>query len=289
MAKFIRGAKMKLAFMKKTFLIFISILLLTSLINAQIGVQEVISQPQKVAPGERITLSIVLENMGDGDIKGISVKLDLTDLPFAPLDSATEQILDEINEEDSRQVNFNLIVLPEAESKIYKIPLKISYNTTLKDALVSINVESKPKLDLSLESSEVVKINDQGKVTIKLVNLGLSEIKSLRLNLLPNPEYELLSANSIYISKIDVEDFETAEFTIIPKAKNPKLIFNIAYQDKNNNEYAENKQLTLNVYTLKEAKQLGLVKNNIYLGILIPIISLIAIYFIYRRLRKRKI
>ncbi len=291
MAKFIKADKMKAQsiIMKKLFLILISILLLTSLVSAQIGVREVISQPQKVAPGEKITLSIILENIGDKDIKNIDIKLDLTSLPFAPVDSATEQILDEINEDDSRQVNFKLITLPEAESRIYKIPLKISYNTTVKDTLISINVEAKPKLDVTLESSEVVKVNDQGKIIIKLVNLGLTEIKSLRLNLLQNPEYELLSTNSIYISKIDVEDFETAEFTIIPKVKNPKLLLNIAYQDKNNNEYAENKQVTLNVYTLEEAKQLGLVKNNIYLTILIPVISLLIIYFIYRRLRKRKI
>ena len=58
--------------MKKLFLILISILLLTSLVSAQIGVREVISQPQKVAPGEKITLSIILENIGDKDIKNIN-------------------------------------------------------------------------------------------------------------------------------------------------------------------------------------------------------------------------
>ena len=273
--------------MKKLFLIIFALLLI-SLTDAQIGVREVVSQPSQIQPGNRVSLSIVLENIGGNDVKDIAVNLDLSNLPFAPLNSATEQVLDEIREDSSRQVNFKLTVLPEAEPKIYKIPLKISYGNAVKDSLISIDVKSNPRLDMVLESSEVVKIDDNGRAIVKLLNLGLSEIKSLRLTLLQNPDYEILSPNEIYISKIDVEDFETAEFIIIPKTKNPRLIFNIAYNDINNNEYAENKELALNVYTLEEAKKLGLVKKNSTLNIAVTVVVLLLIYFIYRRIKKRK-
>ncbi|MEK6835308.1 MAG: hypothetical protein AABX61_03535 [Nanoarchaeota archaeon] len=272
--------------MKKLLLILMFLLVL-NLVSAQVAIKEVTSQPDKVQPGERITLSILLENVENKDIKNVAIKLDLTNLPFAPVDSATEQVLDQINNEDSRLVVFNLITLPEAESKIYKIPVKISYDNISKDTIISINVEAKPKLDLVLEDSQVVKVNDNGKIIIKLVNLGLTGVKSLRLTLLPNPDYEILSTNTIYISNIDVEDFETAEFTIIPNQRNPKLLFNLNYKDTNNEEYAENKQIQLNVYTLDEAKKLGLVQNNILFTILIPAIALILIYIAYRRFRKK--
>jgi len=260
--------------MKKLMLLFM-LLLVTNLVSAQIGVQEVFSQPNKVAPGEKLTIRIMLENFGEDEVSNVAVKLDLTDLPFAPVDSSTEQV--------------NLIALPEAEPRIYKIPLKITYNNTVKESLISINVESKPELDLVLESSELVKVNDNGKIILKLINLGLSDIKSLRLTLIQVQGYEILSSNTVYISDIDVEDFETAEFTLIARERNPRLLFNINYKDVNNNEYAENKELALNVYTVEEAKQLGLVQNNIFLSILIPIITIVIIYFIYRKLRKRKI
>lgn len=275
--------------MKKLFLIFIVFLFLSSLINAQIGVKEVISQPKETTPGEKFTLMIILENVGSDSVENIAVKLDLTNLPFAPVESATEQVIGKMSKNERKQIIFNLITLADAEPRIYKIPLKISYDNISKDALISINVKSEPKLDLVLESSEIVKVNDNGKIIIKIVNLGLTEIKTLRLTLLPNPDYEILSANTIYINNIDVEDFETAEFTLISNAKNPKLIFNLNYKDKNNEEYAQNKEITLNVYTLEEAKQLGLVKRNIYSTILISLIILILLFFIYRRLRKRKI
>ena len=98
--------------MKKILLIIFA-LLLVNLVSAQIAVKEVISQPQKTAPGENIILTIVLENVGDDDIKSVAVKLDLSSLPFAPLESSTEQVIDEISEGDSEQVRFNLITLPE--------------------------------------------------------------------------------------------------------------------------------------------------------------------------------
>ncbi|AJF63072.1 MAG: hypothetical protein QT11_C0001G0946 [archaeon GW2011_AR20] len=274
--------------MKKLMLLFM-LLLVTNLVSAQIGVQEVFSQPNKVAPGEKLTIRIMLENFGEDEVSNVAVKLDLTDLPFAPVDSSTEQVTGKIEEDERKQLVFNLIALPEAEPRIYKIPLKITYNNTVKESLISINVESKPELDLVLESSELVKVNDNGKIILKLINLGLSDIKSLRLTLIQVQGYEILSSNTVYISDIDVEDFETAEFTLIARERNPRLLFNINYKDVNNNEYAENKELALNVYTVEEAKQLGLVQNNIFLSILIPIITIVIIYFIYRKLRKRKI
>ena len=102
-------------------------------------------------------------------------------------------------------------------------------------------------------------------------------------------EYEILSTDASYISNIDVEDFETAEFIIIPKVKNPRLIFSLNYKDNNNQDYSESKKLTLNVYTLEEAKQLGLVKNNLLLTISITVVILLLIYFIYRKFKKKKI
>ena len=87
--------------MKKLMLLFM-LLLVTNLVSAQIGVQEVFSQPNKVAPGEKLTIRIMLENFGEDEVSNVAVKLDLTDLPFAPVDSSTEQVTGKI-EEDERK------------------------------------------------------------------------------------------------------------------------------------------------------------------------------------------
>ncbi len=273
--------------MKKIITIILALLLMP-FVNAQIAISSFETFPSQVSPGESIQLKVVLENVGDQDIKNVLVKLDLSQVPFAPLRSSTEKIIDEINDEDQVIIYFDLVALPSAESQIYKIPIKISYDNITKDSLISLEVNAKAKLDLILEESTLVKINDNGKVTLKLINNGLSQIKFLKITLQDSQAYESLSPNSIYIGQIDVDDFETAEYNIIPKIKNPQLNLMINYKDSNNNEFTENKYLTLKVYSEEEAKQLGLVKQSSLLTILIPILIIILIFFIYKKLKKKK-
>jgi len=273
--------------MRKILLILLALFVIP-LVSAEVAIRSFDTTPAKVAPGEQIQLKLVLENVGDRDIDGILVNLDLSDVPFAPLGSSTEKLIDKIDEDDEETIFFEMVALPNAESQIYKIPVKISYNNTVKNSLISIEVSAKASLDVILEISDIVKVNDQGKITVKFINNGLTQIKFLKVTLKQNPAYEILSTNTVYIGEVDVDDFETEEFNIIPKIKNPQLSFEINYRDANNNEFTEVKYVNLNVYTEEEAKQLGLVKGNTFFTILIPIIIIIIIFIVYRRIRRKK-
>ncbi|MEK6835790.1 MAG: hypothetical protein AABX55_02090, partial [Nanoarchaeota archaeon] len=254
-------------------------LLVIPLVNSQIAIQSFEASPEKILPGNQVTLKIRLENVGEDDIKNILVKLELNELPFAPLRSSTEKVIDELESDDDVVLYFDLIALPDATSQIYKIPVKISYDNIVKDSLISLEVTAKAKLDVILEDSDIVKVNDNGKIAVKFVNNGLTQIKFLKVTLQPSPAYEILSTNTVYIGGVDVDDFESEEFNIIPKIKNPQLAFNINYRDANNNEFSETKSIILNVYTEEEAKQLGLVKRNVIYSIVIPILFILVIIF----------
>ena len=264
------------------------LLLLIPLADAQIAINSFEASPSRISPGEQVQLRITLENVGKDDIENILVKLDLSQVPFAPLKSSTEKIIDEINENDQVTIYFNLIALPNTEPQIYKIPIKISYGNITKDSLISLEVYANAKLDLILENSEIVKINDNGKVTLKFINNGLTQIKFLKVTLEKSPAYEILSPNELYIGEVDIDDFETEEFKLIPKIKNPQLSLNLEYKDTNNNIFTETKFITLNVYTEEEAENLGLVKKSILNILLIPILIIIIGIFIYRKIRKKK-
>ncbi len=273
--------------MKKLILLFILIML--PLVNAQIAIQSFSSVPDKILPGEKLRLSITLENFGDDTIENILVNLDLSQVPFAPLGSSSEQAINEIKKNNDKTVSFQLVALPNAESKIYKVPVEIFYNTTKKASLISLEIDAKTNLDLILESTDLVKINDKGKVNIKFVNDGLAQIKFLKVNLQDSPAYEILSTKSIYLGEVDVDDFESEEFVIIPKEKNPQLLFSLEYKDVNNNEFKENKIINLNIYTEEEATKLGLVNKNFnWLFVSLFFLVLILIY-IYRRKKKNVI
>ena len=274
--------------MKRLFLLLIFVLLNINLANAQIAIRSFESTPDTVLPGKEIQLRIKLANIGDDNIKNISLKLILDNLPFAPLHSSTEKTIDELDENEESTIIFDLVTLSNAESQVYKIPVKLSYNNANKDSLISIEVNAEPKLDLILEDTDLVKVNDNGKVTVKLVNNGLSQIKFLTLTLNENSAYEILSANKVYIGDVDVGDFESEEFTIIPRIENPELTFNVYYRDLKNNEFFQSKNIKLNIYSEEKARELGLIKKSFLSSIIIPIVIILIIYLIYRRFRKRK-
>src|SRR3989344_2938605 len=261
-------------------------LLIIPLVNAQVAIQSFTSFPSNVLPGEEVQLKIALENVGKDDIENILVSLDLSQVPFAPLGSSTEKVIDKIKDDNEETIYFNLIALPNAEPQIYKIPIKISYNETSKTSLISLEVRANANLDVILEESEVVKVNDQGKITLKFVNNGLTQIKFLKVSLKDSPAYEILSPKTIYIGEVDIDDFETEEFIIIPKLKNPQLTLELEYRDSNNKELKDSRILNLNVYTIEEAKQLGLVKSNFNSIWIILIIIIVIAIIIYRKRKK---
>src|SRR3989344_1054494 len=267
------GAKMK------KLLLFMLVLSMIPLVSAQITIQSFSATPEKVSPGNQVELLIELENVGDEDIKGVLVSLDLINVPFAPLHSSSEKIIDKIRDGDEETVRFYLVVLQDASPQIYKIPIKISYNDTVKSSLISLEESAQAKPD-------IIKLNDKGTVTLKFINNGLTQIRFLKLTLQDSPSYETLSPKSLYIGEVDIDDFETEEFLIISKVKNPRLIVNLEYTDSNNNEFNETRYVDLSVYTLDEAKQLGLIKakfTEIWVFFVIFIIILIILYGIFRR------
>jgi hypothetical protein len=270
----------------KKLLLFMLVLLMIPLVSAQIAVQSFSANPEKVSPGNQVELRVALENVGDDDIKDVLVSLDLSNVPFAPLHSSSEKIIDRIRDGDEETVRFDLVVLPDASPQIYKIPIEISYNDTIKSSLISIEVSAQAKLDVMLEESELIKVNDKGTVILKFINNGLTQIKFLKVTLQDSPSYETLSPKSLYVGEVDIDDFETEDFLIISKVKNPQLVIALEYTDSNNNEFKETRYVNLNVYTLEEAKQLGLVKANfagIWIFFILFIIILIILYRIFRR------
>lgn len=273
--------------MKTLFLLFL--LFLLPLANAQIAIQSFNASPGKILPGDKLSLSVNLRNVGTRDITNILVRLDLSQVPFAPLGSSNEQAIDKIRNDDGAVVNFDLIALPNAEPQIYKVPVEISFADVKKISLVSLEVSAKTNIDIVLDSSDIVKVNDKGKVILKFVNTGSGKVKSLKVTLQKNSAYEVLSSNSVYVGEIGTDDFETEEFTIISRTENPSLLFNLDYKDVNNKEFKETKALSLNVYSEQEALQLGLIKQSFnWIFIILFVFVLILIYF-YRRMKKKNV
>ena len=263
-------------------------LLVFPMVNAQVAVSSFTLHPQTILPGSETNIEVTLENVGDEDIKNILVTLDLSNLPFVPVSASNEKIIEEINDGRQEEVTFRLKALSIAEPSIYQIPVVLSYEGVSRTSLISIEVVANAHLDLLLEKSELVKVKDNGKVTLKFVNDGLAQVKNLKVTLKESPLYQITSPSTLYIGEVDVGDFETEEFSLIPQTEDPILTVELEYRDAANNLFRESKLIKISVYTEEEAKQLGLVKSNSLILPIVVVLFVIAGIIIYRRRKKRK-
>ena len=129
----------------------------------------------------------------------------------------------------------------------------------------------------------------KGKANLKFVNNGLIPVAFLTATLRESPQYEILSAKSVFVGDVGTADFETEEFTLIPKVTDPILVLDLQYRDQTNQEYITTTLVPLNVYTAEEAKQLGLLPGTNPLWMIVVLLCIIAvIWYSVRRIRKKK-
>jgi len=285
----------------KLILIPLCMVLISLSFVAAVSITDVSSSPAEVVPGEIVDITIEIENIFDYDVTNLNVRLDLSgaDVPFAPYQSSSEKFLDSLDEGDEDDFKFKLITLPATRTGIYKIPVEISYNyeensTILpgeKSELISVTVNSKPKLKVSLDDSIVLIKGKENTFTLKIINSGLADVKFLYVGVSDAAGLKFLSEKEQYIGDIDSDDFDNAEYSVVIKSDSPDSItlpITLKFMDATNKEFTETTNLVLDVYSFKEAVELGLANKP---KIILPlVISLLIIgYIIYRILKKRKL
>jgi|SRR3989338_8532504 len=275
--------------MKLFLLVFMILTVAIPAASAQIMIDSFTAVPEKVEPGNLVTLELKLENAGDEDIENVIVRLDLSQMPFAPVGSSTEKAVDEIYDHRHETMQFILRALPDAPAQIYKIPVIITHGAVSTTSLIGMEVIAPAHLEVLLDHADILTVGNQGKVTFKFVNDGLTPIQFLKVTLQKIPGYEIVSSSSLYIGEVEIGDFETEEFTIIPLIKDPVLVLDMEYRDAANQAFSNSVLIQLPVYTAEEAQQLGLVKGKqAYLPWIIGGGILLAIFILYKKKRKQQ-
>ncbi len=288
----------------KISLVIIGIILSLSLVSG-LSIIDVESSPEEIMPGETAKISIEIENTLGQHITNLNVRLALSpdikhpefiDLPFAPYQSGAEKSIDKLDADDDEIFHFMIIALPETSSGIYKVPVLMEYyldeNETqqTKEGLISLVVNSDVELKVFLEDSVLIR-GKENTFSIKIVNSGLADIRFAYLTVSDTIGVRIISEREQYIGDIDSDDFDSIGYKayIKPSASGSiKLPVILKYRDATNKEFVEEKEISLNIYSLKEAQELGLVEKPnymLYFGIGIGV----AVYIGYRIFKKRKL
>jgi hypothetical protein len=264
------------------FAIFISLSLVSAL--------SVDADYVSVYPGEEGKISIDIHNNDDFDIEFVSMELNLEKVPFITIGSS-EKSIDEIDEDDKEKVTFTIKPSTEVIPGDYEIPYTIKYTNVDTETIATktgsfgLRVNAKTELAFSTESKNNV-INQKGKITLKIVNKGLGEVKFISVQVFPQG-YDLLSPDTVYIGNIASDDSDTASFDVFFNTLSPSVSAKVTYKDLDNKDQSKTVILPIGVYTEEKALELGIIhKSNtmFYVGI---IVVLLIIWFIYRKIKKR--
>jgi hypothetical protein len=264
-----------------------------------VSINDISLNPTPVAAGGKTTLSFKVANLAkSSSIRNVDVVVQITtilagnnvvDLPFVTVNSGNQKSIDRIGPGQSGAFEFDLAVYPEAESRIYKLPVMISYYDDTgrqynKTILIGAEVNAKPDLLLTLDSADVNTKVKSGDVLFNVINRGTSNVKLMTLTLKESEAYQITSpSNQLYLGNIDSDDFETARFSIKTDS-NERIAFNVEmkYKDSLNNEFTEIH--TVN-YTLNEPEQQ---KSGGFIWIILILVAVVVGVVIFRRRNKRK-
>ena len=254
-----------------------------------VGATNVRLIPERVKPGEVANLEVDILNAASSSINDISAELGLGGTAFVTLGETSEKKIRQLAPNAKVTLNYKLIVNPEAESKVYTIPLSITYYDQLggkytRNNTIGIPVYAKPEYNLDLEDTEVFINGQAGEVTISLANKGNSELKFLSIELLKSKDYNIISNPRIYIGNLESDDFETATYKIQAKSSKPvSLKLNIEYKDSYNADFKDNVNVELPLYYKFTAQNLGLVKRNTFLlNLIVSILIFLLAYKTYK-------
>jgi len=247
-----------------------------------LNIVKVETEPSAIEPGHKADLILSMENSADSSMKDIDVKLDFSDVPFAPYNSIGEQKLRRLDPADTQELTFNIVALPTAEGGIYKVPISISYTDNLGTAhsindMISIEINSMPDFYLTVDSSALTSSSRTGDITLKITNKGLTNIKFMNLKILSSKQLKIISADTVYVGSIDSDDSQTADFKITAKSSNLIIPVEMDYRDANNNLYTTQANVT---YILPSAAEAG--QSGVNWLVILIIIALVVFAFIKR-------
>lgn len=265
------------------FIVFILALNLTSAVTvSNVEIQELF-------PGESVPVSLTLKNNLDDTIEEVSVSLVLDKTSFITIGSSEDSI-DEIKENKQANFEFEIKAPNDIKPGIYNIPYIITYkfqdNPDQKQGNFGITVGAKTELSFASETENNI-VGEKGKISLKIINNGLADLRFVSVKIVP-VGYTLLSTDEVYIGTVNSDDFETASFDVIYTDVNAKLSAIVNYRDFDNNVKTEVADLPINVYTREKALELGLIQQSYTFYYLIAVIAIILIWFVYRRIRRRR-
>ncbi len=257
--------------------------------DAVLSISSVETIPGEFAPGQRGSAVVSLVNLAQVALKDVRVKLDLSgdETPFVPIGGTSEAKFAALAPGEKVDAVFEVIPSADAASGAHKIPIQLVYFDRLgkqysRNETAGFVVSSVPLLQVVASSDKVFKRNVRGKISLKIVNNGLSDVKLLWVQLKPDADdVKLLSPSQAYVGSISSDNYETVDFDVFVEqnATLPlELPVEVSFRDSSNKPFELEFFPQLWVFSDEDAKRLQLEGPAEVSFILIAVAGIAGLY-----------
>lgn len=281
--------------MRKISFLILILVLLPSVLAQSVQIGLINQDPDPVSAGDVVEVRFKVENLWETTKDEIIVVI-MPEYPFTLYSGEKTRNIGILTGRqygaDAQILDFKLKVDKNAVEGDHEIGIKVSTGETIwvYDDLFFVDIESEEiRFRTYIRNSNIIIPGSKGTFSIEFANAGGYDIEFLELELLSSPDYKLLSTSTYtYIGELDSDDTESEEFQIyVPdEIEVVNIPIKVTYE-VNDYTYEEESNLQLELLTIEEAKNIGLIKSKNTTNIILAIIAIIVILFIIRKVRKR--
>ncbi len=237
--------------------------------DAIVGVAS-FNMPGSFSAGSAGDVNVTIRNFGKSLVRDVRIGIDLDNIPFAPLGTSNDVMMDGISAGQAATASFRLIADTGAKAAYYKTRVTLHYTdysgkAHVSNSTIGLLVYNEPKFELALKEAKVFTQKSNGEVVLSISNTGPADILFMTAELVETPEYLVISSPMIYVGNLEADDFETANFDIRTGSLKPgsiSLNVRLSYMDNLNREIVRNEVVKLPIYSSSDAKKFGLVKSS---------------------------
>ncbi|MFW6046645.1 MAG: PLDc N-terminal domain-containing protein [Candidatus Woesearchaeota archaeon] len=206
--------------------------------------------PKEVLPSQEGTLNFYLNNDGTVKARDVEVFFNLPD-GFSVVDSTDVRSFLSFDPNRQKEISFDYLVNPSTPPGNHEGTISLAYKnedrteTFEKEFSFNFFVEVINNVERHIRRAELTK-NEESDVSINIINKGTENIKFTTVELLESSDYDIVSG-TVFLGEVETNDYETADFTIIPHEENINLEYRVEWNDFFNEKHTEEFSNSFNV------------------------------------------
>lgn len=229
-------------------------------IEAQPTLEIIDAEYEKIYAGDYATLSLTLQNIGNGEARNIRAVYSNATGAILPAGSAVAYI-PSLAAGKSVDVEIPLAISGNADAGTYSVNMVVSYEDqdgtpqSVLTRTIGLRIESDIELKTFLDSSTLVQ-GTPSEIVVSIANTGPNTAQFLEVTPIQAPGMKI-SPDSIYIGNLESDDFDTAEFDVTSSSAGKQQVqLKLIYKDQFNQEQEVTRKVGVDVLTLEESSAL---------------------------------